>query len=212
MFELLKEAISENLIIYISFLAASITILFLIYSMIYSIRGRRKSILYLPKESISLAKSNYFFKADLDEITKIQMSFYRNAEKFIYFRKGEFANIFDVVSRINKLNNEGKGLLFKYSKTLLEKNDLNPYVFINSGWSNKNNNGLLELQRLGSNVKIIPKEKIGKMRYFLNEKQFCIFFRLKENSFFGFIGDDLSVVNYLKELFQSEIEESTKLE
>jgi len=212
MFELLKEAISENLIIYISFLAASITILFLIYSMIYSIRRRRKSILYLPKESISLAKSNYFFKADLDEITKIQMSFYRNAEKFIYFRKGEFANIFDVVSRINKLNNEGKGLLFKYSKTLLEKNDLNPYVFINSGWSNKNNNGLLELQRLGSNVKIIPKEKIGKMRYFLNEKQFCIFFRLKENSFFGFIGDDLSVVNYLKELFQSEIEESTKLE
>ena len=38
------------------------------------------------------------FEGSLDKITKIQTSFFKEAEDFVYFRKGEFANIIEILN------------------------------------------------------------------------------------------------------------------
>lgn len=147
------------------------------------------------------------FKADLDKITEIQKEFLKEAKEFVYFRKGEFDNIVAILNATMALIKLGVDVIdiFRRKRQDKEGSPREELVIrVISIKTPQNEQGLRELEQKGVGVCIVPKEKRGSMRYFVNEKRFCLFIRQQEDSFFGVKGNDSLMRAGLKQLFEAE--------
>ena len=170
------------------------------------------------------------FEGDLAKITEIQTSFLKEAKDFVYFRKGEFDNIVEMLLVLinHVLSNpkiiiasvaaypgakaivsdiiKGVKKIEQFAKDRKEKNELTFRVI--SIKTDKNRKELKEFEEKGVGVCEIPEEKSGRLRFFVNEKRFCLFVRQEENDFFGMIGTDKLMIRRLRELFDREYTEN----
>ena len=51
-----------------------------------------------------------------------------------------------------------------------------------------------------------PDADLGRLRYYVNDRRFCLFVRTPDDAFFGLIGDDPLVIDHLKADFLNEWE------
>lgn len=178
------------------------------------------------------------FEGNLDKITEIQTSFFEEAEDFVYFRKGEFENIIEILEFVTNYvkNNpdiilvvvaaypeakklatdifstlkKGIGRIGRFVADEKEKNELTFRIISKEAGHTKE---LDEFEKKGAGVCIIPDEEGGRIRYFINEKRFCFFVRSYEdqNKFFGIIDDDKLMIQRFKKLFEYEFYKHSKI-
>ena len=63
------------------------------------------------------------------------------------------------------------------------------------------------LKSLGGKAQYLPREARGKLRFFVNDTQFCLFVRRADNTFVGVTGHDPQMISGLKEAFEAEWKE-----
>lgn len=171
------------------------------------------------------------FSGDLATITQIQSRFVSMDRQFIYFRKGEAENNVIIIADWMVKLGVGLGLahqfLTRYQElrqgAVILVSDLVAFGnFMSSHVLSDPARTLPEfreiaaprnaditmtterLKRVGGAVRYVPEERSGKFRFFVNEKQYCVFLRRDDGTFIGFEGDDPSLVASLKETFESE--------
>jgi hypothetical protein len=147
-----------------------------------------------------------FFEADLNGVTEIQTRFLNEAKEFVYFRKGEFDNIVEILKAVTALVSLGAAIVrFIPDRDKEGKEESRQFLLrIISCKTEENEPYLKQFEELGAGVCEIPDEKRGRLRFFVNDNEFCLFVRRRENSFFGIIGDDEATRGQLQQLFESE--------
>jgi len=58
------------------------------------------------------------------------------------------------------------------------------------------------IKKIGGKTKKIPIKIRGKLRYFVNDKEFCLFIRRNDETFTGIRGKDKDIIKSLKETFE----------
>jgi hypothetical protein len=145
------------------------------------------------------------FKGNLGVITKLQKEFTKNAEEFLFYRKGEFENAEEILPYLPIVAG-GLIKIYKFIKNKIElkKIQKNKPFQIVTAQTPENEIFLKKFKRFGATISIIDENKRGRIRYFLNDKEFCIFFRKPDNTFWGFRGNDIFIKKSLRELFEAE--------
>jgi uncharacterized protein YuzE len=174
---------------------------------------------------------------DLDGLTLIQKNFIGPDHQFIYFRKGEAENnvpvlaaivgtlvaIYKVVKDYPKLRQgtqeilDDLKVLSRCLKAFLSKSESKerrtPDIREIASPNDPKITLTLEILRsIGGDVRYLPSDRSGKLRYFVNNKQYCIFVRRSEARFTGILGSDPRVIAGLKEAFESEWDQITPLQ
>lgn len=167
------------------------------------------------------------FRLNLDQLSKIQEKFIDEEFHFIYFRKGEAENNLRIISvfvaviiAAYKLTmdypqlKKGAKVLFddlaKVAKILLsfmKKKELVKVPKLREIACPDNaviTKTLELLRKLGGDVRYIPKERLGRFRYFVNNKEYCLFIRREDGTFNGIKGNDPSIIESLREAFELE--------
>lgn len=160
------------------------------------------------------------FEGDLAKITEIQTSFLQEAKDFVYFRKGEFDNIAEILSAVMDYISRNPEIVIvsvaaypgakrivtdsikavkrirRFAKDRKGKNELTFRIILTKKAK--------EFEKKGIGVCMISEEKSGRLRFFINEKRFCLFIRQKENDFFEIIGTDKLIMSRLRKAFDYE--------
>jgi hypothetical protein len=173
------------------------------------------------------------FDLGLSELTDIQITFLRPDAKFIYFRKGEAENnvpimaaIVSVVAIIYKVIKDYPDLKEGVKALITDIKAAARIVLDYVGKSSQEHRirqiacpddpevtiTLEVLRKLGGDVRYLPQERRGKFRFFVNDAKYCLFVRKNDGRFSGVIGNDLNIINALKEAFESEWDELTPLQ
>jgi hypothetical protein len=173
------------------------------------------------------------FESDLKGITEIQKRMFDNTEEFCLYRKGEFDNIIEIYQHVSEFLITHKEFLIAVAATFFsgmaatitlfdridrkrkERGDQKreskatrkPIILaVVSTMTEKNYEHLIKFQKINTSVNVIPEDKSGRLRFFVNEKEFCFFFRKAENEFFGFSGSDQKIQDWLVGLFSQDCE------
>ncbi len=168
-----------------------------------------------------------FSNIDLNKLSIIQEKFIDKKVDFIYFRKGEAENnvriaaiVVAIIIAIYKFTKDypqlkegvkvlledlakaGKAILsFMKKERQVKIPDLREIACPDNVVITKT----LELLReLGGDVRYLPKEQRGKFRYFVNNNEYCLFIRREDGTFSGIKGNNPSIIESLKEAFESE--------
>ena len=177
----------------------------------------------------TLIKKAIAFEADLTGITKIQKRFLKEGKEFVYFRKGEFDNAWEILVALSVILTiitssivlapyikKGKKFAREYLKQGINQwlkhrpRKKADYVQVISIRTEDNKNELIMFKLMGVEVCVIRKTKCERLRFFVNEKGYCIFFRRREDSFFGVMGNDTKTIERLKHFFEQEFSENKK--
>lgn len=176
------------------------------------------------------------FDATQKKVNQLKKEFFKEAEDFVYFRKGEFDGIVEFLKdfTLDLIDNPEKVIvwyiIYKGAKKIvidklrsikdrkkkneklkqfIHKKKKNEVTFrIISVESPRNKKELKEFERKGVGVCRIPEEKRGRIRYLVNEKRFCLFIRQEKNNFFGVEGTDELMIRRLRKLFDLEYTEN----
>ena len=168
------------------------------------------------------------FVGDLDDITRIQMSYLPrkgDVPDFLYFRKGEAENHIDIAWEyghniaailsfllpitISAGKHTAKNLqklyasIFATTRASDSPGLCGDFRIIASPQRDEITVAITLMRRNGFKVKNIPKNKRGSLRYFVRPDKYCLFFRVG-NEFFGFYGSDKQTIAGLKRLFEAE--------
>jgi len=175
---------------------------------------------------------------DLEGLTKIQTGFIVPDCEFIYFRKGEAQNNVPIVATIVATlavaykvvkdypqlkegvqqilsDIKAKARLVKESlskpnmRTCVQAPDIREIACPDKADITVS---LEVLRGIGGDVRYLPKQRRGKLRYFVNDKQYCLFVRRSGERFNGVLGYDPGVIASLREAFESEWDELTPIQ
>jgi len=180
------------------------------------------------------------FKCDQEGIDQLKDEFFKNAEEFIYYRKGEWHGILATLEWIKDYLVAHPGLVVtiisSYPDIKILAKDIKIYVQHNTekaidsihklihkystdekklehitcrvitSLTKENEKHIPEWEKIcgKDGVCIIPKEQAGYFRYFVNEKEFCLFCRIDENTLRGIRGNDPMMVKILRDKFDKE--------
>jgi uncharacterized protein YuzE len=196
----------------------------------------QKPLLFLlPPVSTSIVGT---IDENLDGLTLIQKDFIAPDHEFIYFRKGEAENNIPIVATIvgmlavmykvvkdypdlkkgvecllDDVRTTARLVKKALSKPYLKQNIRVPKIGEIACPNNPQITETLEILRLvGGDVRYLPSDRRGKLRYFVNNKQYCIFVRRNDGRFTGVLGYDPGVIFALKEAFESEWDELTLIQ
>ncbi len=145
------------------------------------------------------------FEGNLGKITEIQKEFFKEASDFVYFRKGEFDNAAEIARFVVTILS-GIVAVKVIASDLIRLVQQGKFRVISSE-TESNKEHLKKLKEKGARISIIVEQETGKLRYFVNEKRFCLFIRQRGDKFFGVIGTDPLMISQLKELFEQDFKE-----
>jgi len=195
------------------------------------------STVFDKEEAIFILREDGSFSANSKGIIEKKAEFYDEARKYLLLRKGEdigaeiiavmslFINSLSDVSflevakdfivyttvleRIYKYYSGARDRLEKRKATVLPPpKDLRILC-----WPDKENREAKPIfQAQGYQVKRYENElQKGPLRYYLNEKRYCLFIRSGEDTFTGVIGDNPDTIAELKQTFEKEWSTSKEL-
>lgn len=173
------------------------------------------------------------FDKNLKELTKIQKTFITPSAKFIYFRKGEAENniaiaaaiiglLYIIYKMIENYPEFKLGAQAILSDVRVKASFLKRYISERPSTKLPKHPEIREiscpcdpditmtleiLRSISCDVRYLPTERAGKFRYFLNDKQYCLFIRRNNGEFNGVFGNDPKMITALKETFESEWKE-----
>lgn len=157
----------------------------------------------------------------LDTVTKIQIEFLQHPE-FVYFRKGEFANVLNVayahldaiMTGIGvKITADITATTLKTKLTNWRRQPHNSHManlrdlrFIMCETTEESDSffGADALCEAGFKKGLIQPEQAGRLRYFVSSKGYFLFFRNRDGSFYGLQGEDVETRDCLRGLFLDE--------
>ena len=174
------------------------------------------------------------FEGDLRAITEIQTSMLQEAEEFCLFRKAEFDNAMEMASFLAARKDQiplltpavpfGIGSareLVAFTRKMRSgklMNERSEFAGPRGIWlgivtmrTDRNNDALLKLVDLEAHIYVIPYEATSRLRYFVTDRQYCAFFRRQENNFWGLLGTDDVVREWLIDLFLRDCNGGTRL-
>ena len=168
------------------------------------------------------------FEGNLARVTDIQKEFFDEADEFCLYRKGEFDNIVEISRYIGQFVAENKAWLLPCAflavntavnviRLVRDRRDKGPAqgkgikprppskaLAVVSASTPMNQSHLKELARLGAVVHLIAEKNRGRMRFFVNEKRYCLFFRQQKDDFWGYIGSDAQTIDRLVCMFSQD--------
>ncbi len=170
----------------------------------------------MPKQKVETVTGN------LAKVTEIQTEFLDHPG-FVYFRKGEFENIFDVTWEDVRRTADVLGIVvpvvavtiallkqhFKSVKQgLLTKpvrDDRQRRFIMCPDKSDPDPTLAVEmLEGLGWKKKFIKRGQKGRLRFFVSGKEYFLFFRNPDDTFHGLRGSDKETISCLEGLFLDE--------
>ncbi len=187
----------------------------------------------MGKRTLVMART---FDKDLDGLTKIQRKFIVPDAKFIYFRKGEAENNVPIVYAILVLAGTIYQLValypdfkrgFKEALADIKRVGKQVAKLFRSKRQRKRLPDIREiacpndpdititlevLRSIGGDVRYLPESQRGRFRYFVNDRQYCLFVRRSNGRFSGIVGNAPKIVAALKEAFEFEWESLTPIQ
>lgn len=170
----------------------------------------------MPKQKIETVTGT------LATVTEIQREFLDHPD-FVYFRKGEFENIFDitwddvcrtaaVLGIVVPVVTVTIAVLKQYFKSVKQglltkpvRDDRDRRFIMCPDKSDPDPTLAAEmLEELGWKKKHIKRGQTGRLRFFVSSKEYFLFFRNPDNTFHGLRGSDKETISCLKGLFLDE--------
>lgn len=168
------------------------------------------------------------FEGNLARVTDIQKEFFDQADEFCLFRKGEFDNIVEICKHIGQFVDENKCWLVPCAiasvnttvnliRLVADRRDKrhaqgkankstppSKALAVVSTSTPMNESHLKKLADYGAVVHVIAEKDRGRMRFFVNEKRYCLFFRQEKDDFWGYIGSDPQTIDRLVCMFSQD--------
>ena len=110
----------------------------------------------------------------------------------------------DVKHKLKQVKESMKNFIDKYSTNKKKPEQVTCRVITSLTEDNKKHIPKWEKLCGKGGVCIIPEEQSGYFRYFVNEKEFCLFCRIDDNTLQGIRGDNPMIIKMLRDKFDEE--------